>query len=188
MASKKKKIAAKPKKQRARRRPRARPAISIRRSRPTNRFPARLRRARALLRRERQSQGQARGVPAWRPRRRYRSEDAPLLQSEALPHRAVRPARKRQEQAVREPRRQHHLAPGLRHRGAARTSKIERWQVFGGSWGSTLALAYAQKHPERCTELVLRGIFLLRRFELEWFYQNHLGAASLFPDFWERLP
>ena len=49
---------------------------------------------------------------------------------------------------------------------------IDRWQVFGGSWGSTLALAYAQKHPERCTELVLRGIFLLRRFELEWFYQN----------------
>ena len=45
--------------------------------------------------------------------------------------------------------------------------KIERWQVFGGSWGSTLALAYAQKHPQRCTELVLRGIFLLRRWELE---------------------
>jgi proline iminopeptidase len=64
--------------------------------------------------------------------------------------------------------------------------KIDRWQVFGGSWGSTLALAYAQKHPERCTEIVLRGIFLLRRFELEWFYQNDLGAAALFPDFWER--
>ncbi len=64
--------------------------------------------------------------------------------------------------------------------------KIDRWQVFGGSWGSTLALAYAQKHPERCTELVLRGIFLVRRFELEWFYQNDLGAAALFPDFWEQ--
>jgi hypothetical protein len=64
--------------------------------------------------------------------------------------------------------------------------KIDRWQVFGGSWGSTLALAYSQKHPERCTELVLRGIFLCRRFELEWFYQNDLGAAALFPDFWER--
>ena len=58
---------------------------------------------------------------------------------------------------------------------------IERWQVFGGSWGSTLALAYAQKHPERVTELVLRGIFLLRRSELEWFYQSSEGAASLFP-------
>jgi proline iminopeptidase len=64
--------------------------------------------------------------------------------------------------------------------------KIERWQVFGGSWGSTLALAYAQKHPQRCTELVLRGIFLLRRWELEWFYQDPGGAAALFPDLWEH--
>jgi proline iminopeptidase len=63
---------------------------------------------------------------------------------------------------------------------------IERWQVFGGSWGSTLALAYAQKHPLRVSELVLRGIFLLRRSELEWFYQNPQGAASLFPDLWEK--
>ena len=63
---------------------------------------------------------------------------------------------------------------------------IDRWQVFGGSWGSTLALAYAQKHPERCTELVLRGIFLLRRWELEWFYQDPGGAAALFPDLWEQ--
>jgi proline iminopeptidase len=63
---------------------------------------------------------------------------------------------------------------------------IDRWQVFGGSWGSTLAIAYAEKHPERCTELVLRGIFLLRRAELAWFYQDPLGAASLFPDLWEK--
>ena len=60
---------------------------------------------------------------------------------------------------------------------------IEKWQVFGGSWGSTLALAYAQKHPERVLELVLRGIFLLRREEIEWFYQK--GASILFPDAWE---
>ncbi len=60
---------------------------------------------------------------------------------------------------------------------------IERWQVFGGSWGSTLALAYAQKHPERVTELVLRGIFLLRRREIEWFYQR--GASAIYPDAWE---
>lgn len=60
---------------------------------------------------------------------------------------------------------------------------IEAWQVFGGSWGSTLALAYAQTHPERVTELVLRGIFMLRRWELEWFYQE--GASRLFPDHWE---
>lgn len=63
---------------------------------------------------------------------------------------------------------------------------IDRWQVFGGSWGSTLALAYAQKHPSRVTELVLRGIFLLRRSELEWFYQHETGAASVFPDLWEQ--
>jgi proline iminopeptidase len=63
---------------------------------------------------------------------------------------------------------------------------IERWQVFGGSWGSTLALAYAQKHPEQVTELVLRGIFLVRRWELEWFYQDPGGAAALFPDLWEQ--
>jgi len=63
---------------------------------------------------------------------------------------------------------------------------LERWMVFGGSWGSTLALAYAQRHPERVTELVLRGIFLLRSSELEWFYQDPLGAASIFPDLWER--
>lgn len=60
---------------------------------------------------------------------------------------------------------------------------IERWQVFGGSWGSTLALAYAETHPERVSELVLRGIFLLRRSELEWFYQH--GASEIFPDAWE---
>jgi proline iminopeptidase len=62
---------------------------------------------------------------------------------------------------------------------------IDKWLVFGGSWGSTLALAYAETHPERVTELVLRGIFLLRRSELEWFYQNPLGAGSLFPDLWD---
>ena len=60
---------------------------------------------------------------------------------------------------------------------------IERWQVFGGSWGSTLALAYAQAHPERVTELVLRGIFTLRRAELEWFYQE--GCNWIFPEAFE---
>ncbi|AFR49713.1 prolyl aminopeptidase [Gordonia sp. KTR9] len=60
---------------------------------------------------------------------------------------------------------------------------IERWQVFGGSWGSTLGLAYAQTHPERVTELVLRGIFLLRRSEIDWYYNG--GAAHIYPDLWE---
>ena len=59
---------------------------------------------------------------------------------------------------------------------------IDRWQVFGGSWGSTLSLAYAQTHPDKVTELVLRGIFMLRRRELEWFYQS--GCDMLYPDAW----
>ncbi len=60
---------------------------------------------------------------------------------------------------------------------------IDKWQVFGGSWGSTLALAYAEKHPDRVAELVLRGIFLLRKQEIDWFYQR--GASILYPDAWE---
>lgn len=62
---------------------------------------------------------------------------------------------------------------------------IDRWQVFGGSWGSCLALAYAQAHPDRVTELVLRGIFTLRRSELDWFY-NGPGADNLFPELWDK--
>ena len=61
--------------------------------------------------------------------------------------------------------------------------KIDRWQVVGGSWGSTLALAYAETHPERVTELITRGIFTLRKSEIRWFYQE--GADQLFPDLWE---
>ena len=60
---------------------------------------------------------------------------------------------------------------------------IDRWLVFGGSWGSTLGLAYAQSHPDRVTELVLRGIFLLRRSEIDWYYNG--GAAHIYPDEWE---
>lgn len=61
---------------------------------------------------------------------------------------------------------------------------IERWQVFGGSWGSSLSLAYAESHPERMSELVLRGIFALRRVELDWFYQE--GASFILPEAWEH--
>ncbi len=60
---------------------------------------------------------------------------------------------------------------------------IEKWQVFGGSWGSTLALTYAQQHPDRVTELVLRGIFMLRKEEIDWFYQE--GANWVLPEAWE---
>lgn len=61
--------------------------------------------------------------------------------------------------------------------------RVDKWIVFGGSWGSTLSLAYSQKHPDRCLGLILRGIFTLQRSELEWFYQA--GADMLFPDFFE---
>ena len=61
--------------------------------------------------------------------------------------------------------------------------KVEKWAVFGGSWGSTLALAYSIKHADRCTELFLRGIFLLRKKEIDWFYQE--GCSKIFPDAWE---
>jgi proline iminopeptidase len=61
---------------------------------------------------------------------------------------------------------------------------IDRWVVFGGSWGSTLSLAYAETHPERVKALVLRGIFLVRKAEIDWFYQR--GANAVFPDFWEE--
>ncbi len=60
---------------------------------------------------------------------------------------------------------------------------VERWMVFGGSWGATLGLAYGEKHPERVTELILRGIFLLRQREVDWLYQG--GASRIFPDAWE---
>ncbi|NND82559.1 MAG: prolyl aminopeptidase [Gammaproteobacteria bacterium] len=61
---------------------------------------------------------------------------------------------------------------------------VERWSVFGGSWGSTLSLSYSQSHPERCEALFLRGIFLLRKKEIDWFYQS--GCSKLYPDAWER--
>ena len=61
---------------------------------------------------------------------------------------------------------------------------IDKWVVFGGSWGSTLSLCYAITHPDRVKALVLRGIFMLRRSELLWFYQD--GASHLFPDFWDE--
>lgn len=61
--------------------------------------------------------------------------------------------------------------------------KIEKWVVFGGSWGSTLGLAYAQTYPERVAGLILRGIFLCRPRDIDWFYQD--GASYIFPDFWQ---
>ncbi|MBA1331227.1 proline iminopeptidase, partial [Candidatus Endoriftia persephone str. Guaymas] len=60
---------------------------------------------------------------------------------------------------------------------------IERWLLFGGSWGSTLALAYAERHPQRVSAMILRGIFLCREEEIQWFYQQ--GASRIFPDYWQ---
>lgn len=62
---------------------------------------------------------------------------------------------------------------------------VDKWLVFGGSWGSTLALAYAETHPEHVSELVLRGIYTLTRAELDWYYQ--FGVSEMFPDKWERF-
>jgi proline iminopeptidase len=61
---------------------------------------------------------------------------------------------------------------------------IDQWVVFGGSWGSTLSLAYSQTHPEHCRGLILRGIFMLRQKEIRWFYQE--GTSYIFPDAWEE--
>jgi len=62
---------------------------------------------------------------------------------------------------------------------------INKWLVFGGSWGSTLSLAYAQTHPDSVSELILRGIFLLREEELKWFYQD--GSSRIFPEAWQEF-
>ena len=62
---------------------------------------------------------------------------------------------------------------------------VDKWLVFGGSWGATLAIAYARQHPDRCLGLILRGVFLCTELELNWFYRQ--GANMLFPDAWERL-
>lgn len=61
---------------------------------------------------------------------------------------------------------------------------IDRWHVFGGSWGSTLALAYAEAYPDRCMSIILRGIFLMQRYEIDWFLY---GMRQIFPEAWERF-
>lgn len=76
-----------------------------------------------------------------------------------------------------------HLVDDMEH--LRRELRIDAWQLFGGSWGATLAIAYAEAHPERVTAMILRGIFLLRREELRWFYQD--GAKWLYPDAFEAF-
>ncbi len=65
-------------------------------------------------------------------------------------------------------------------------AKVDRWMVFGGSWGSTLSLAYAQTYPQRATELVLRGIFLFDQHEVDWLYKEG-GASAIYPDGWDEF-
>lgn len=65
-------------------------------------------------------------------------------------------------------------------------SKVDKWQVFGGSWGSTLSLAYSQTYPERVTEIILRGIFLFDQYEIDWMYKAG-GASQVYPDKWEEF-
>jgi proline iminopeptidase len=85
----------------------------------------------------------------------------------------------------------HHLASNTTWHLVADMEKlrthlgISRWQLFGGSWGATLALAYAQTHPSRVSSIILRGVFTLRQLELDWLYGG--GAAHLFPDAWARF-
>ena len=65
-------------------------------------------------------------------------------------------------------------------------SKVDKWQVFGGSWGSTLSLAYSQRYPERVTEIILRGIFLFDEYEIDWMYAEG-GASQVYPDKWDEF-
>lgn len=76
-----------------------------------------------------------------------------------------------------------HLVDDIEH--LRKIAGVERWLVFGGSWGSTLALAYAQKHPHRVSALVLRGIYTVTEAELRWYYQ--FGVSEMFPDKWEKF-
>tara|TARA_B100000427_G_scaffold195087_1_gene162164 strand:- start:108 stop:1046 length:939 start_codon:yes stop_codon:yes gene_type:complete len=62
--------------------------------------------------------------------------------------------------------------------------KIDAWTIFGGSWGSTLSLSYSIMHPDRCDAIILRGIFMLRKKEIDWFYQE--GCSFIYPDAWEK--
>ncbi len=132
----------------------------------------------------RQSGRQARDPSPWRAGRRHQPDHAALPRSGRLSHRHLRPARIGKIDAACRARRRTRPGTSSPTWNAIREHLgIERWQVFGGSWGSCLALAYGETHPDRVSEFVLRGIFTLRRKEILWFYQD--GASCLLPDAWE---
>ena len=129
---------------------------------------------------------QAGRLPAWRAGRHDLAEAPAAVRSEALRRHPVRPARLRQVDA--ECQRWRPTRPGIwspTSSGCASMAGFDKWLVFGGSWGSTLALAYAETHPERVSELVVRGIYTLTKAELDWYYQ--FGVSEMFPDKWERF-
>ena len=163
----------------------SRPGSAVPGDRARRDRPARGRHAaRAVLGVERQPLRRAGGVPARRSGRRLPALPPPFLRPGILAHRPLRPARRGTLDALRRTRRQHDLAPRRRHGAPARALGVDRWLLFGGSWGSTLALAYAQAYPERCLGLVLRGIFLARPAEIEWFME---GMRVVFPEAWREF-
>ena len=146
--------------------------------------------AQDVLGAERQSKGHAGGLPSWRPGGRGGAGPSPLLRSGPLSHRHLRSARRR-------PLASRWARPSTTPRGhlvadierLRRLVGVERWHVFGGSWGSTLALAYAEAHPERVLSLALRGIFLCRKEEIDWFlYGMRWLAPEIWREFVEYLP
>ena len=135
----------------------------------------------------RRALGQREGRPGHaaprRPRRRQRPRHAALPLSEVA-HHPRRPARRRQVHTAGRIPQQHHAAADRGYRAPARHLGIEQWLVFGGSWGSTLALAYAERYPERVRSFVLRGIFLGTKAEIDQFLN---GVARFFPEAWVRI-
>ena len=136
----------------------------------------------------RQPEGQARSIRPRRPRRRLRRQSPAAVRPRQVPGAAVRSTRLR-------PLDPHLSAPDTSLGNTTwnlvadigETARADRcqWLVFGGSWGNTLALAYAETHPARVSELVLRGIFTLRRKELLWVLPGR--RPLLFPDLWEKF-
>jgi proline iminopeptidase len=137
----------------------------------------------------RQPEGRAGGVLAWRARRRRQPGASPLLRSQHY-HIIVFDQR-----GAGAPSRWVEITDNTTLHLIADLEKlrshlgIDRWAVFGGSWGSTLAIAYAEAHAERCKALVLRGIFLCRKSEIDWFlYGMRAFAPEIWREFTDYLP
>ena len=130
-------------------------------------------------------EGHSRRGAAWRPGRRLQPGDAALFRSSGLSHRAFdqRGCGRSKPHASVEANTTWHLVADIEH--IRQRFGIETWTVFGGSWGATLALIYAQAHPDRVNQLVLRGVFMMTQAELEWFYGG--AAGQFWPETWDRF-